>query len=209
LSTMKETIKRVSIDLFYKQGYFATGMNDIARASGIQKASIYYHYANKEDILFDIFSGTMRDLDENLEQALRHEENPEERLRSAVKSHVIFHMHRQKEVLISDSELRGLTVDNYRTIINLRDHYQKKFEDIIKEGIDKGLFCDNDYKMASYAVLTMCTAVSTWFRKSGRLPKESIAEKYTELIVNGLKRQGDVCPTDRHQARKGGGKNKD
>jgi AcrR family transcriptional regulator len=68
---MKNTIKKVSIDLFYKQGYFATGISDIARASGIQKASVYYHYANKEDILFDIFKTTMMDLDANLEKALK------------------------------------------------------------------------------------------------------------------------------------------
>ena len=46
MAHMKERIKAVAINLFYKKGYFATSMSDIARRAGIQKSSIYYHYAN-------------------------------------------------------------------------------------------------------------------------------------------------------------------
>ena len=186
---MRDTIKNVSIDLFYKQGYFATGISDIARASGIQKASIYYHYANKEDILFDILKTTMMDLDANLEKALKSIEGTEEKVRTAITSHVIFHIDRQKEVFISDSELRGLTVDNYKTIIDLRDQYEKKFQALIRRGIREGSFSNLDFKVACYAMITMCTAVSIWFRPSGRLSREDIANIYADFIVKGLKRR--------------------
>jgi AcrR family transcriptional regulator len=189
VGSMKEKIKKVSINLFYKQGYFATGISDIARASGIQKASIYYHYANKEEILFDIFKTTMIDLDSNLERALKGGKGVEERLRAAIKSHVLFHVDRQKEVFISDSELRGLTVDNYRTIISLRDKYEKKFQALLRTGIKEGVFSNFDYKVTSYGIITMCTAVSIWFRPSGRLSKEDIADIYAEFILMGLKRR--------------------
>jgi len=189
VSKTKETIKKVSIDLFYKQGYFATGISDIARASGIQKASIYYHYANKEDILFDIFKTTMTDLDANLERALKSVKDAEERVRAAIKSHVTFHIDRQKEVFISDSELRGLTVDNYKTIIDLRDKYDAKFRALIKAGIKSGVFSNLDYKMVSFGMITMCTAVSIWFRPSGPLSREDIADIYAEFLVKGLKRR--------------------
>jgi AcrR family transcriptional regulator len=186
---MKDTIKRVSIDLFHKQGYFATGISDIARASGIQKASVYYHYANKEDILFDIFKTTMVDLDINLEKALKGVKGTEEKMRAAIRSHVIFHIDRQKEVFISDSELRGLTVDNYKTIIDLREKYEKKFQALIRAGIKERVFSNLDYKVTSYGIITMCTAVSIWFRASGRLTKENIANSYAEFVVKGLKRR--------------------
>ena len=186
---MKDTIKRVSIDLFHKQGYFATGISDIARASGIQKASVYYHYANKEDILFDIFKTTMVDLDVNLEKALKGVKGTEEKVRAAIRSHVIFHIDRQKEVFISDSELRGLTVDNYKTIIDLRDKYEKKFQALIRAGIKERVFSNLDYKVTSYGIITMCTAVSIWFRALGRLTKEDIANSYAEFVVKGLKRR--------------------
>jgi len=190
MGDMKNTIKGISINLFYKKGYFATSISDIAREAGIQKSSIYYHYSNKEEILFDILKTTMVDLDENLEAQIKDVQDAEKKMRAAIQSHVIFHMERQKEVIISDSELRGLTVDNYRNIMKMRDNYERKFQSLIKEGVEKGIFADMDFKVASYGVITMCTAVSIWFNQSGRLSKEDVARIYTDFLIHGLKGQG-------------------
>ena len=75
MGDMKNAIKEISINLFYKKGYFATSISDIAREAGIQKSSIYYHYSNKEEILFDILKTTMVDLDENLEKQIKEGES--------------------------------------------------------------------------------------------------------------------------------------
>ena len=190
MGDMKNTIKGISINLFYKKGYFATSISDIAREAGIQKSSIYYHYSNKEEILFDILKTTMVDLDENLEAQIKDVQDAEKKMRAAIQSHVIFHMERQKEVIISDSELRGLTVDNYRNIMKMRDNYERKFQSLIKEGVEKGIFADMDFKVASYGVITMCTAVSIWFNQSGRLSKKDVARIYTDFLIHGLKGQG-------------------
>ena len=187
MGNMKNAIKTISINLFYKKGYFATSISDIAREAGIQKSSIYYHYSNKEELLFDILKTTMVDLDENLEAQIKGVQGAEEKMRAAIQSHVIFHMERQKEVIISDSELRGLTVDNYKNIMKMRDDYERKFQSLIKERIEKGIFADMDFKVASYGIITMCTAVSTWFNQSGRLSKEDVAKIYTDFIIHGLK----------------------
>lgn len=187
MAYMKDKIKKVAIHHFHKQGYFATGINDIARAAGIQKSSIYYHYANKEEILFDILKTTMEKLEANFEKHVQDKTGPEARLRAAITAHIHFHIQWQKETIISDSELRGLTVQNYKAIIEMRDAYERKFQDLIRDGIEAGVFEDTDYKVASYGVITMCTAVTNWFRKSGRLDKEAVADLYNRILVKGLK----------------------
>lgn len=189
MPNMKDTIKKVSIDLFYRKGYFATSVSAIARGAGIQKSSIYYHYANKQEILFDILKTTMSDLDENLAARIKDIHSAEEKMRAAIRGHLFFHIERQKEVIISDSELRGLTPDNYRSILEMRDGYEKKFQSLIKRGIEENIFRNIDIKVASYGIITMCTAVSTWFNQSGRLSKEEVVKIYTDFILNGLKGQ--------------------
>jgi len=190
MAGMKEKIKKVAIHHFYKRGYFATGINDIARSAGIQKSSIYYHYANKEDILFDILETTMEKLDANFEKYIRGKVSPEEQLKAAIEGHILFHVRWQKETLISDSELRGLTARNYKTILEMRDAYETKFQEIIRKGIEEGAFEDMDYKVASYGIITMCTSVANWFRKSGRLKKEDIADIFNRILLKGLKPAG-------------------
>ncbi len=187
MSDTKEKIKKVAINLFYKQGYFATGINDIARRAGIRKSSIYYHYANKEEILFDILKTTMHDLQSNFDRSVDKKSDAETQLATAIRSHIIFHLSRQKEAIISDSELRGLTVRNYKTILKMRDDYESRFQKILKKGIAEGIFSQMDHKVISYGIITMCTAVAFWFRKTGRLSKEEIAEVYAGFILKGLK----------------------
>ncbi|MEA5020549.1 MAG: helix-turn-helix domain-containing protein [Gordonibacter sp.] len=46
----KAIISEVALRLFAERGYDGTGMRDIAEAVGIQPASLYKHYANKQAI---------------------------------------------------------------------------------------------------------------------------------------------------------------
>jgi len=194
-TNMKEKIKSVSIRLFHKKGYFATGVSDIAKGCGIRKASIYYHYPTKEDILLDIFMTTMTELESHLIDSIAHANGSEEKLRAAIRSHILFHIDRQKEVIIADSELRGLSPENYQTMIQMRDQHESHFQTLIKQGMEAGFLAEGDVRILSYAILTMCTAVATWFSAKGRLPKEDIICIYENFILNGLK--GGTIGTDR------------
>jgi AcrR family transcriptional regulator len=183
---MKEKIKKSAIKLFYKKGYFATSMSTIARATGIRKSSIYHHYSTKEEILLDIFRTTINDLQDALRTRLDAAAGASERMQAAIYCHVIFHIERQKEAIIADSELRGLTAKNYKEIIQMRDDYEKKIQRVLEEGLAEGVFVDLDIKVISYAILSMCTTVCTWFNKSGRLSKEDVADIYSVFILKGL-----------------------
>lgn len=183
---MKDNIKKSAINLFYKKGYFATSMSTIAKATGIRKSSIYHHYATKEDILLDIFRTTMNDLQQTLQKQLDQAVGAKERIKAVIYCHIIFHIQRQKEAIIADSELRGLTARNYKEIIAMRDEYEKVIQDVLQEGVAEGVFAETDTKVISYAILSMCTAVCTWFKRAGRLSKEAIADLYADFILKGL-----------------------
>ena len=47
----RERILDVALDLFIEKGYDKTSLREIAEQLGFTKAALYYHFANKEDIL--------------------------------------------------------------------------------------------------------------------------------------------------------------
>ncbi len=47
----RERILRIAIDLFYRQGIRATGINQIIAESGVAKASFYTHFPSKDDLV--------------------------------------------------------------------------------------------------------------------------------------------------------------
>jgi AcrR family transcriptional regulator len=46
--------------MFSEHGYSAASTRKIAEAVGVKQASLYYHFASKQDILCDLLAGTVR-----------------------------------------------------------------------------------------------------------------------------------------------------
>jgi AcrR family transcriptional regulator len=49
-SQPRERIMSVVADLFYRQGYRATGINEVIEKSGVAKATFYSHFPSKDDL---------------------------------------------------------------------------------------------------------------------------------------------------------------
>jgi AcrR family transcriptional regulator len=49
-SLPRERIMSVAADLFYRQGYRATGVNEVIEKSGVAKATFYNHFPSKDDL---------------------------------------------------------------------------------------------------------------------------------------------------------------
>jgi AcrR family transcriptional regulator len=50
-SSRRELILAAAMDLFHRDGYHATGMDDIGAAAGISGPGVYRHFRSKEEIL--------------------------------------------------------------------------------------------------------------------------------------------------------------
>jgi AcrR family transcriptional regulator len=57
--TTKERIFNVAIDLFAQKGFDAVSQREIAEAAGIRKATLYYYFATKDEILKQNFEYVM------------------------------------------------------------------------------------------------------------------------------------------------------
>src|SRR5689334_6642648 len=58
-TSAREEILDAAAELFGQQGYAATSTRAIALAVGIKQASLYYHFASKEQILEELLAGTV------------------------------------------------------------------------------------------------------------------------------------------------------
>jgi AcrR family transcriptional regulator len=59
-ATARDEIVDAAAELFTQHGYAATSTRAIAEAVGVKQASLYYHFANKEQILFDLLLATVQ-----------------------------------------------------------------------------------------------------------------------------------------------------
>ncbi|NIK57021.1 TetR family transcriptional regulator [Kribbella shirazensis] len=73
----KAEIHRAAVHLFSTQGYDKTSLREIAEQVGITKASLYYHYSSKQDLLRAIVGTFLDDIFEVLRQVEDHPWSPE------------------------------------------------------------------------------------------------------------------------------------
>ena len=186
IRSVRERILAAAVQLFAQYGYHAATMRDIARISGIQAASIYYHYASKQALLVEIMDTHMRGLNANLQRLVQASTPVQQRLHEAIANHIRLHTTYKAEFFIIDTEIRALEDGQRSAILALRDQYESMLQSLLREGMEQRVFRQVDIKVASYALIAMCTEVATWFRPGGRLSVQQVIDLYTQMITEGL-----------------------
>lgn len=178
-------IQEAAIELFAKQGFRATSLRQIASKVGVQVGSLYNHIPSKGELLFSIMERVMLDLLAD-QRAISRTEDVVERLAALIYRHVNFHGERAREVFIGNSELRSLNGSQRSRIVVLRNEYEKLFQEVLSEGIERGKFLSVDVKVVSFGLIAMTTWVSAWYSPQGPLSLEEIADIYVNLVLRGL-----------------------
>ncbi len=76
----KQHIIEVSAPIFNKNGYAATSLSDITKATGLTKGAIYGNFKNKEDLAFSCFKHMVKYLMQPLSAHLKLSDSPIQKL---------------------------------------------------------------------------------------------------------------------------------
>lgn len=192
--TTERILKKAGVRLIAKHGFEAVSLRMLAKEVGIQAGSLYNYIENKQEFLFDLLTSIIRDLVEEMSDKLAGIDDPRDRLRAFVSEHITFHTRRKEEVFIGNMELRSLTPDHLRVVLEMRDAYEEVLEGIIHDGIEAGYFKSPDAGTARLAILAMLTGVSTWFRASGQHKIDTLIEHYVDFTFGLLHATEHVPP---------------
>lgn len=191
LSPRKAQIFNASLELMRRMGYQGTSMRDIASAVKMEAASLYNHLSGKEEILAETCFQMAERLLAGLAEVNDIYFNPIEKLSLAVKNHVQILTENTHAGWVFVHEWRHLGEENRKQFVALRDEYEKGFTTILKQGEDEGVFQDVNNKFAVLTILASLNWVVEWYKPKGGMTSEQIAEKLTEFILSGLKKENN------------------
>ena len=186
-STRRREIVEVAARLFKKKGYAQISLNDVAEALESDRATIYYYFANKKELLHEV----VRDVvDETAKAALeirRREESPPVKLRQLILALMRSYAANFPYQYVYIQE--GLAVNSHgdRHLFNLGEQYERCLVDIIAEGLADGSFASaSEPKIIAYAILGSLNWTHRWFNPAGRLTPDQVAGTFAELFLRGL-----------------------
>lgn len=171
--------------VFGRKGFHATTLEEIAAELKVTKASLYYYFSTKEELLFEVHLLSMEDVLGRIEGVRELHASPVDQLQAAITEHL--------KVLAGDYEGAFLLQqeydlpDNYRQqIVKLRDRYEQALLDIVQDGVRQRLFRVKDARVTVRMMLGSINWFLRWYRAGGRLTVEEIAEAYVDSIFYGL-----------------------
>lgn len=175
-------LREAGVRLIAKHGYESVSLRMLAKEVGIQAGSLYNYINNKQEFLFDLLGSIIRDLVKEMMQGLEGLTDPAERLRVFIQRHIDFHTRRKEEVFIGNMELRSLTPENFKVIRRMRDEYEAILGSIIEDGVKAGQFHCSDPTITKLAIITMLTAIASWYKPEGRRRIDTLTAEYTGMI---------------------------
>jgi AcrR family transcriptional regulator len=190
------------LELIYEHGYEAVSLRQLAAAVGVQSGSLYNHIKSKQELLVTLVVRHLEDLLRAADKALEGVDDPDDALRTFIEFHLTYHISRKREIYIANSELRSLTPENRKKVVELRRAYEQKLIDILKDMSQRGRLRVPDTRVTAYAMLSMLTGVANWYRSDGALRLGELVHMHIDLIFNGLAAsvEAEVAP-----AREAGG----
>lgn len=184
----QRAIVATAADLFARNGFGATSLDDIGEALGVTKGALYYHVKDKQEILRLIFMTVLTVSEEPLRRIAEAELPPTEKLRRAIAHHVAIAADRSPAMTVFYREEVHLTGPLARDIAMGKKAYERLFEQIVAEGMDEGSFrADLDPKIVTFGLLGMCNWLSQWYRPGGTYDQEQIARFFTQLAEQGVR----------------------
>jgi hypothetical protein len=81
----------------------------------------------------------------------------------------------------------SLSSENRKRIRALGRRYEQMFANIVRKGIDQGIFVPGDPKLMTFVILRAAFTVAQWYRAGGKWKPQWIVEQVTEQLVRSVK----------------------
>jgi AcrR family transcriptional regulator len=182
----RDDILEAAANIFSERGFHATSMQDIAAAVCLQKASLYHHFASKQEILLALLDRALDLLIERLEKVISQPLPPEQKLRQAMLSYLETVATYQSLSAVLLLEHRSLEPELRARHVPRRDRFEHLWRELIEDGKEAGVFYCQDPSLAGRALLGVLNWTVTWYRSDGPRSAPEIAGQFAELFLRGL-----------------------
>ena len=178
--------------IFAKKGYHQASIRDVATETGVSPAGLYYYFKSKEELLFLILEARLGSLIDRVQDEAGGIEDPALRLKTIVACHLRhFESHRESmRVLVHEWESLSGSYDHQ--IRSLMRQYAELVIQTLKELSPRRSI--EDLRAAAFGLFGMLTWVDQWHRPDRDLPMDSLADRFSEILLQGFVPEAQTLP---------------
>ena len=187
-----EFILRTSARIFAEKGYHSTSMRDIARATEVSLAGLYYYCKSKEELLFLIQDNCFGRVHERLLERLRETTDATAKLRLVIENHLSFFAANMAEMKVLSHEADSLAGEMHEHVTGRKQQYTRLVRRILSEVQQAQAAREGnsgqkvDLTVATYALFGMMNWIYNWYDPRGKLSVTDLVDNLTRLFLSGF-----------------------
>ncbi len=186
----RDEILRRAAELFARNGYTATSMNEVADACGVSKAALYHYVRDKQELLFQIAAGHVGRLEQVIadvqaQPPARGTEAAEARLRALIDRFVREYASAQDEHRVLTEDVRFLADAEREQVLAAQRRVVAAFSDAVAT-VRPALARNAMDKPLAMLLFGMINWMFTWLKPGGPLTHEQMAPVVADLFFGGL-----------------------
>ena len=183
----REMILDTVTELFVENGYHGTGVQEISKAVNLGRGALYHHIGSKEQVLFDISISLLREALAATLPFAEADDPPDVKFRNIARALLAHHAAHGGGWQVAVREARFLSEGHRKQILQARQEFERVWFRVLGEGAEAGLWRPVQ-GVEVRGVLGMFNYTARWMRKDGPLTPEEIADRYVDLLLDGLRR---------------------
>jgi AcrR family transcriptional regulator len=178
----RRSILQAAAALFSDRAFDQVQMDDIARAAGVGKATLYRYFASKEELYLESFDAVLTVLDGRLAAAAAAPVPPAEQLARMIEALV----ETLSEQLASLRLLTGsepFLAERWRAV--LRNHRQRivdALREALRRGVSSGDFRHLDLEIVPGLLIGM---IRGGLMGAGEVPRQQLGDAALDLVLHG------------------------
>jgi AcrR family transcriptional regulator len=185
--TASHMVRRKIIDaasvLYAKKGFAATSIEEIAEKAGVTLPVTYRYVKKKSEIMQMIMEDVLHTFRKSLTSQIQGLENPAEKLDAAAALYFRVVDEERDKLLLLYQKSGSLDRVAKGKIMQLEVEIAKIFGEILKDGVQKGLFKSLDEDLMAYNIIMMA---HTWVLKRWHFKNRLSLDQFVALQSNLL-----------------------
>lgn len=182
---VKQKIGSAAMKCFEKYGLEKTTLDDIASAVGLNKASLYYYYKNKEDIFLEVAIAEGATFIADLQKKALQKKGVENRILFYMQERVLYYKYVLNKNKVSTESLNKILPRFFELYDDMMQEEIRFITGLLKEGIKQAEILKIDAEKLASSLINMSDALKHSVEQQALLKGETTAD-YT-LILQEMK----------------------
>ncbi len=180
-----QEILHIAAEVFYRKGYEATRVEDVAREAGLVRGSIYNYFRTKEELYRQILQNVLTTFD--LEEEVSRDLSAVARLERVIRGRVSQAVHYPVESGLLVDQVTALEGELGDWARESRDHNLAAMRQLIAQGQKQGDLAPGDPEILTETVVGAMRSVNRWYLRTKRMDPQHVVDEVTDYLMRGLR----------------------